>query len=64
MSQKISLIEIPRLLRADGIETNYAAAWRAVADGKLPAHKVGRGWFIDRADLPKVREHFKPHTSV
>ena len=60
VTQKISLIELPRLLRAEGIETSYATAWRAVVDGKIPATKQGRGWWIDKADLPEVREHFSP----
>ena len=60
MTQKISLIELPRLMRADGIEISYATAWRAVVDGKIPATRQGRGWFVDQSDLPAVKEHFNP----
>ena len=64
MTTRISLIELPRLMRADGIEISYATAWRAVVDGKIPATRQGRGWFVDQSDLPAVKEYFSPYINL
>jgi hypothetical protein len=31
---------------------SYNQVWRAIADGKLPASRDGKKWFIHENDLP------------
>lgn len=54
------LIELPRRLRKVGIVVSYPFAWRAVVDGRIPAHRDGKRWLIDPADMPTIRNAFTP----
>ncbi len=59
MNEKFPLIDLPRTLRAHhDIGVSYAAVWRAVVDGRIPADRQGRRWWIDTADLPNIAAHF------
>ena len=31
--------------------------YRRIQDGRLPATKIGAGWFIDKKDLGKVKKY-------
>src|SRR4051812_15308170 len=54
---QLSLIEALRLMRTGhGHVLTYAILWRAVAEGRVPAHKRGTRWMIDRADVPAALE--------
>ena len=57
---KIFITDLPRALRAEGIDTSYNACWRAATEGRIPAEKQGRQWFVKTDDLPKVRAFFAP----
>ncbi len=54
MSQKISLNELPRALREHDVSVTYPTVWRAVVDGRIPAIREGRRWFIDPANMPEI----------
>ena len=57
---KISITDLPRALRAEGIETTYNTVWRAASEGRIPAERHGKRWFVNTADLPKVQAFFAP----
>jgi hypothetical protein len=64
-SAKFDLIELRGALeRQYGIAPSYSQIWLACANGKLPARREGRGWRVNRADLPLVAEHFGLTTSA
>ena len=54
MAQKISLIDLPRALRDQGVTANYSTVWRAAVDGRIPATRDGRRWWIDPSDMPTI----------
>lgn len=58
MSEK----DIPLLDVAELLDVHYMTVYRYVRQGKLPATKVGRSWFVKPSDLEMFRED-KVHTS-
>jgi hypothetical protein len=51
-------------LRADlerryGVAPSYSQIWLAVANGRIPARRVGRIWQVNRADVPIIAAHFE-----
>lgn len=58
MSEK----DIPLLDVAELLDVHYMTVYRYVRQGKLPATKVGRSWFVKSSDLEMFRED-KVHTS-
>ena len=57
---KISITDLPRELRAQKIDTTYNAVWRAASEGRIPAERHGKRWFVKASDLPKVAAFFAP----
>jgi hypothetical protein len=57
---KISILDLPRHLRAEGIITTYNATWRAAVEGRIPAERHGSRWYVREADLPKIKAAFTP----
>jgi hypothetical protein len=47
-----------KLQQTYGQAPTYSQLWVAVANGKVPARRIGRTWEVDDADLPVVAEHF------
>ena len=60
MSQTIELARLPRILRERNVTTTYPACWRAVADGKIPAERIGARWFINPDDLDQIATTLAP----
>ena len=56
MSHQISLNELPRALREHDVKVTYPTVWRAVVDGRIPAIRDGRRWFIDPANMPAIAQ--------
>lgn len=54
----VTLTDLPRALRAYGIETTYQRCWRAVLAGDVPAQRNGAKWRIAEADLPRIAQTF------
>lgn len=57
---QIPLTDLPRLLRSGGIETSYHRCWRAAAEGRIPAHRLGGRWFIDTANMDQIEATLTP----
>jgi hypothetical protein len=56
---RIPLSNVPRHLAAfEGSRPSYAAVYRAVLDGALPAEQTRGRWFISPADLDTIARHF------
>lgn len=47
----ISLPEAPAALREAGADISYCTLWRAAVEGRLPAVKHRRRWFVRMDDL-------------
>jgi hypothetical protein len=60
MGEKISISDVPRHLRAKGVDTTYNFVWRAAVEGRIPAEKQGARWFVRADDMPRITEHFAP----
>ena len=60
MQNRIPLTELGRALVEHGATVSYPRLWRAVCDGRIPAERVGRQWFINPDDLPVIAEAFAP----
>jgi hypothetical protein len=58
MSDKISLTDLPRALRAHGVAPSYLQCWRAVVAGDVPAERAGSRWTIKAADLSEIARTF------
>lgn len=56
----IAIIDLPRALRAEGIETTYNVVWRAASEGRIPAERHGKRWFVKASDLPLIVSAFAP----
>ncbi|MCC5968405.1 MAG: hypothetical protein JJU15_00475 [Pararhodobacter sp.] len=56
----ISITDLPRALRNRGIEVTYNAIWLAATEGRIPAEKQGKRWFVKADDLPLVADAFAP----
>ena len=54
----LSLTDTPRELRQRGVSTTYQALWRAAMEGRIPAIRQGRRWFIRAADLDAIATVF------
>lgn len=54
MNDKISLIDLARALREHDVEVSYPQCWRAVVDGRIPATREQRRWWVKSADLPMI----------
>lgn len=50
----VTLTDLPRALRAYGVDTTYQRCWRAVVAGHIPADRDGRKWSVKKADLPVI----------
>jgi hypothetical protein len=59
-STKFDLIALRDALeRRYGIAPSYSQIWLAVANGKIPARREGRGWRVNQTDLPAVAVYFE-----
>ncbi len=58
MTDKISMTDMPRALRELGVEASYNLCWRAAVEGRIPAERMGRRWYVKADDLPRVADHF------
>ena len=47
-----------KLQQKYGQAPTYTQLWIAVANGRIPGRRVGRGWVVLDADLPAVAKHF------
>ena len=54
MSDQIELTRVPRILRERGIIASYSRIWRKIADGDLPAERIGARWFVSPDDLDLI----------
>lgn len=54
----ITLTDLPRALRAYGVEASYQQCWRAVVAGDVPAKRDGSKWRIAEADLSRIAQTF------
>ena len=50
----VTLTDLPRALRAYGVQASYQQCWRAVVAGDVPAQRDGSKWRIAEADLPVI----------
>lgn len=57
---KISILDLPRTLKAEGVATTYHQVWKGAVEGKFPAERHGSRWFVREADLPQVKAAFTP----
>lgn len=55
---KISLTDLPRVLREQEVIASYYAVWSACVAGSFPAEREGRRWVIDTKDIPTIVSHF------
>jgi hypothetical protein len=55
---KLSLTDTPRALAALGTPVTYRALWGAVVEGRIPAERVGKRWFIRDTDLKSIAQTF------
>lgn len=47
----------PAALRQEfNVTVPYPRIWRAVVDGRIPATREGRRWYLDTADLPEIAD--------
>ena len=60
MQNLIPLTELGRALHEYGATASYPRLWRAVCDGRIPAERVGRQWFIDPDNVPEIAAMFAP----
>jgi hypothetical protein len=54
----VTLTDLPRALRAHGVQATYQQCWRAVVAGDVPAQRDGSKWRIAEADLPRIAQTF------
>jgi hypothetical protein len=47
-----------------GKTPGYNAVWRAAIAQRFPTSRLGRSYFVDRADLPKMAAHFNLRRST
>jgi len=52
----VTLTDLPRALRAYGVETSYQRCWRAVVAGDIPADRKGSKWTVKETDLPVIAD--------
>lgn len=52
----VTLTDLPRALRAYGVQASYQQCWRAVVAGDVPAQRDGSKWRIAEADLPRIAQ--------
>ena len=52
----VTLTDLPRALRAYGVQASYQQCWRAVVAGDVPAQRDGSKWRIAEADLPVIAD--------
>ena len=57
---KISITDLPRVLREQGTVISYNMAWRAANEGRIPAERHGKRWFVKASDLDTIRATFAP----
>jgi hypothetical protein len=50
---------IHELVRRYGRAPGYQTFWWQIASARIPAQRHGRGWRINRADLPAIAEILK-----
>ena len=60
----VPLTDLPRTLRAYGVETSYPRCWRAVVAGDVPAQRDGAKWRIAEADLLVIADRLGLTTSA
>jgi hypothetical protein len=54
-SDDLELPEVLVKLRAEhGVSTTYHLLWKAVVEGRVPAHRVGKRWKVRPNDTPQV----------
>jgi hypothetical protein len=54
----LPLTDTPRALAALGTPVTYRALWGAVVEGRIPAERVGKRWFIRDTDLKSIAQTF------
>ena len=54
----VTLTDLPRALRAYGVQASYQQCWRAVVAGDVPAQRDGSKWQIAEADLSRIAQTF------
>lgn len=52
----VTLTDLPRALRAYGVQASYQQCWRAVVAGDVPAARDGSKWRVAEADLPCIAQ--------
>ena len=57
---KISITDLPRTLREQGTVISYNMAWRAANEGRIPAERHGKRWFVKASDLDTIRATLAP----
>lgn len=64
MSHQIELVAVPAALRqAHNVTVAYPRLWRAVVDGRVPAIRDGRRWYIEQDKLPEIARIMSPATA-
>jgi excisionase family DNA binding protein len=50
----LSLADARKRMAEHGIPVSYAAIWRLVSSGKIPATRVGRKWYVTEAAIEQL----------
>jgi hypothetical protein len=57
----ISIDRVPELLRQYGVRVSVDRLREAAVAGQVPAHREGRRWVVDDADLDTLATYFRDH---
>ena len=50
----LTLTELPRRLREEGVAVNYHTVWKRATNGQIPVERIGGRFFVAVADLPEI----------
>jgi len=66
----LTLSDLPAALRGHGVKISYSGAHKLIAEGIVPAARLGSRWVMSRDDLPKMaaairlRPRFAKHNAL